>query len=288
MLQRKILDKKTSYCIQRIFIEKGVKFYYARMILNDLEETIEVLKIMRDQEIMKVPIKIKFGTFSSIGENETKWTFTFSAPGEVDIREFINKLQEKTKIRPATTWQQDIIYLADDYGNSPEYPIIGYFDLDPDSAHTMILSGGLWHRMMKSMDTSFGDEGTDIVMFNAGNYQGWHMAEEKKGLGDIFKIPKNVSDKKFKESVVKLFRGYGYCDIENIEVDIENNKVQKLVIRHSAFTISNFKPNEVRKCHFQKGIFNGFFSHYQGTVHKFTEIECMGEGQAQCVYINES
>jgi predicted hydrocarbon binding protein len=278
-----VWDKKTSFCIQNIFFDEKAKFYYARMLLDDISDSAFVFPILREMDAT-----IRYGTFSRIEDNKTKWAFTFSTPEKIDIRAFIEKLAAtKVRLVPATTWENDIVYLADGCGYCPEYPIIGYPDIDPQNVHTMTLTGGLWRRIMAAMDRTFGSDGADIVMYLAGKEQGIHVAT-KYQIAEKFKISKNVTDPNFIPAIQNLFRAYGYCDIERIGRDEKSNKVKDIWVHHSAFNIKNFKADEERKCDFQRGFFDGFFSTYLGTDHTFEEIECMGEGKDKCVYLNES
>jgi len=276
-------DKKTSYCFQNVFYEEGVKFYYARMLLDEVSEASAIFPILNRRKA-----SIKFGTYCRIGESKIKWAFTFSVPELLYEKEFIDELKS-TGIKPATTWENDIIFLADGYGYSPEYPIIGFHTLSQASDHTIIMVGGLWYRIISSMDKMLGQDGTDIVMHNSGKAQAIQMSG---AIAKSFKIPGNVNDADFKNSVIKLFRAYGYCDIEEIETDEESNKVTKIIVKHSAFSIINFHDakikGESRKCHFQRGVFEGFFPGCLKTDHEFEEIECTGEGGSKCIYKNTS
>jgi len=273
-------DKRTSCCIVNSFTEEKSKFYYARVLLDDISHSADIFPILQGMNA-----KIRYGNFYMIEASKTKWAFTFTVPEEIDIRVFIEKLKA-TKVNPATAWEQDIFYLAEGYGYCPEYPIIGYTDLSPESTHTMTLTGGLWRRIMVAMDNQFGEEGANIVMYLSGKEQGSHMAKTYQ-IAEKFKISKKVNDPNFMSGIRNLFRGYGYCDIEKITVDDDNNKIKAIWVIHSAFNIKNFNAEEERKCDFQRGLFDGFFSSFLGTDHTFEEIECIGEGKGKCVYLNE-
>jgi predicted hydrocarbon binding protein len=275
-----VWDKKTSYCIQNIFFEKGVKFFYARMLLDNISDSADVFPILQGMNAT-----IKYGIFARIEEDKTKWSFTFTAADKIDEKAFIEKFIEKlgqTRVNPATKWEQDIIYLGDGYAYSPEYPIVGYPTLDPPNpALPIILIGGMWKRIILSMDDQFTSEGTDIVLYNAGKAQGSVMGER---LGKRFNIPKDVRDVNFGSNVKKLFSGYGHCDIKNIEVDEGKNRVRQLLVFHSFFNYLGFP--EDRKNHFLIGLFDGFFSTHLGTEHEFDETECEREEKINCIYEN--
>jgi len=275
-----VWDKKTSYCIQNIFFEKGVKFYYARMLLDDISHSADIFPILQQMNAT-----IKYGIFARIEDNKTKWSFTFTVASKIDEKKIIDELKDElkeTKVKPATTWDQDIIYLADELGYSPEYPIVGYPTLDPPNpALPIILVGGMWKRIVLSMDEQFTSAGTDIVLYNAGKAQGRVMGER---LGDRFQIPRNVNGINFEQGVKNLFRGYGHCDIKEIEVDEGNNRVKKLLVFHSFFTYFDF-PEDRNNC-FLIGLFDGFFSTHLGTEHEFTETECKEKNKINCIYDN--
>jgi hypothetical protein len=278
-------DKKTSYCIQNIFKEDGVKFYYARMLLDDISHSSDVFPILQEMNAT-----IKYGIFARIEDAKTKWSFTFITANNVDEKAFIRKLEQKleqTRVKPATTWDQDIIYLADGFGYNPEYPIVGYTEkigkekVSLGPALPIILVGGMWQRIVFSMDEQFTCNGTDIVLYNAGKAQGGMMGER---LGESFKIPKDVRDDNFIPNVKKLFSGYGHCDITKIVVDEGNNKVIQLLVSHSFFTYLNF-PEDRKNC-FLIGLFDGFFSTHLMTDHQFDEIGCQEREKINCTYEN--
>lgn len=267
-------DKETSFCIQNLFSEKGTKFYYARLALASVDESQKVFPVLKE-----LGAEIKFGTFARIAVDTFKWSFTFGVADEIDVPALIGKL-EGLGLKALTNWDEDIIYLADGMGYSPEYPIIGFSTLKPEAAHPIIFAGGMWKRLMASIDEMASPDGTDIVMHKAGLDQGSYMAG---GLAKMFGVPASVNDAGFSKGVTTLFRAYGYCDINTMEVDAGGNLVKRIVLNHTFFNSNNPEGT----CHFQRGVFDGFFTTLLGGEHEFEENECKNRGQDHCVFTVE-